>query len=79
VREALSRIGRPELSVVHRRVTTPEEADAVQFRGSPTVLLGGQDPFVDRDSPVGLSCRMYRTEDGLAGSPTVDQLVAVLR
>ena len=79
VREALARIGRTDAPVVHRRVTTPEEAEAVQFRGSPTVLIDGRDPFLDRDSPVGLSCRVYRTEDGLAGLPTVDQLVAILQ
>src|SRR5215204_4514446 len=79
VREALARMGRPQVPVVHRRVTTPEEAEAVQFRGSPTVLINGRDPFLDRDSPVGLSCRVYRTQDGLAGLPTVDQLVAILQ
>jgi hypothetical protein len=52
----------------------------VGFRGSPTVLVDGRDPFLDRDSPVGrLACRVDRTEDGLAGAPTVDQLVAALR
>jgi hypothetical protein len=60
-------------------VGTPEEAEAGPFRGSPTVLVNGRDPFADTDSPVGFSCRVYRTEGGLAGAPTVEQLVAVLR
>jgi hypothetical protein len=51
----------------------------MQFRGSPTVLVDGRDPVLDRDAPVGLSCRVYRTVDGLAGSPTLEQLVAALR
>ena len=79
VREALTRTGRTEVPVVHRRVTSPEEAEAAQFRGSPTVLIDGRDPFFDPVSSVGFSCRVYRTHDGLAGSPTVDQLVAVLQ
>jgi hypothetical protein len=28
--------------------------------------------------PVGLACRVYRTPEGLGGSPTVEQLVEVL-
>jgi hypothetical protein len=79
LRDALVEVGCGEVQVEHGVVTTPEEAEAAQFRGSPTVLVNGQDPFLDRDSPVGLSCRVYRTEDGLAGSPTVRQLIGVLR
>ena len=28
--------------------------------------------------PLGLTCRLYPTPDGLAGTPTVEQLVHVL-
>ena len=79
LREALTAVGAGAVPVVHRTVSTPEEAEEAAFRGSPTVLVNGQDPFVDRESPVGLSCRVYRTEDGLAGAPTVRQLIGVLR
>jgi hypothetical protein len=50
----------------------------VGFRGSPTVLVDGRDPFADRQAPVGLSCRVYSTPEGLAGAPTVAQLIEVL-
>lgn len=60
-------------------VTTPEDAERLQFRGSPTVLVDGRDPFAEESDPVGLSCRVFRTPDGLRGAPTVDQLVRVLR
>jgi hypothetical protein len=33
---------------------------------------------MDRDAPAGLSCRVYRSDDGLAGSPTVEQLIEAL-
>lgn len=79
LREALVRAGRADVQVEHRTVATPEEARAAGFRGSPTVLVDGRDPFADPDSPVGVSCRVYRTEEGLAGAPTVEQLLAVLR
>lgn len=67
-----------DLEVSRRAVTSVEEAEAVGFRGSPTLLVDGHDPFAEDDQPVGLSCRMYQTPDGPAGSPTVDQLRAVL-
>jgi hypothetical protein len=79
LREALVRAGREDVRVEYREVATHEEAEAVQFRGSPTVLVNGRDPFADPDSPVGLSCRVYRTGDGLSGAPTVEQLWEALQ
>lgn len=32
-------------SLEHRAVETPEEAARIGFRGSPTVLIDGEDPF----------------------------------
>ncbi len=60
------------------RVETFEAAERLGFRGSPTLLLDGTDPFTDPSSPIGLSCRIYRTEAGLAGSPSEAQLRLVL-
>ncbi len=65
-------------TVTHRQVTTPEDAEALSFRGSPSIIVDGRDAFAEGDEPVGLSCRIYRTPDGPAGSPTVEQLRAVL-
>lgn len=79
LRQALAQVGRPNAPIEYRTVTAPEQADELRFRGSPTVLVDGRDPFLDRDAPVGLSCRVYRTDEGLAGSPTVEQLVEALR
>lgn len=66
------------LRVEHRLVTTAEEAEAARFRGSPTILIDGRDPFAVDDQPCGLACRIYPTPSGPAGSPTVEQLEAVL-
>jgi len=66
------------LTVERGLVSTPEEAEAALFRGSPTILVDGQDPFASGDEPFGLACRVYRTPDGLAGSPTAEQLEAAL-
>jgi hypothetical protein len=78
LRQALARAGRDDVCIEHRQITTAEQAEAVGFRGSPTVLVDGHDPFADPDAPTGLSCRVVRTEAGLAGAPTVEQLLAVL-
>ena len=66
------------LDVVLRVVDSDDEAQRVGFHGSPTILIDGHDPFVVGDEPVGLSCRLYATPDGMQGAPTVEQLDAVL-
>ncbi|MBS1265985.1 MAG: hypothetical protein MAG471_01850 [Acidimicrobiaceae bacterium] len=72
----------PGLVVSHIQVNTSEEAVRVGFRGSPSFIVDvdgtGVDPFADADAPVGLSCRVYETPDGMAGSPTLEQLRAAL-
>ena len=68
----------PEMSITRHVVDTPEEAERTRFRGSPSFLINGVDPFAEPDDPVGLSCRVYQTPDGPAGSPTLDQLRNVL-
>ena len=62
----------------HRVVTGPEDAGASGFHGSPTVLVDGRDPFARDGEPAGLTCRVYDTPDGIAGSPTLEQLRRVL-
>lgn len=77
--EALHAVGGDALTVRRVQVTTDEQAQELAFRGSPTLLVDGVDAFAEPAAPVGLSCRVYRTDAGLSGSPTVAQLVAVLR
>ncbi len=60
-------------------VTTPEWAEAHCFQGSPTVLIDGADPFANPERGVGSFGRAYGTEQGLTGSPTLEQLLEVLR
>lgn len=70
--------GRGDLDLQHERVETEEQAQQAKFRGSPTLLVDGVDPFAVGDEPVGLSCRVYDTPDGPAGMPTTEQLRAAL-
>lgn len=64
--------------VIYEQVTTVEQAEAIGFRGSPTILVGGVDPFARVDDPVGLACRVYRSTAGTEPAPTLEQLQAVL-
>ena len=80
VDERLSAIAaeRADLTVTRHLVETLGEAERVGFHGSPSILVDGVDVFADPEAGVGLSCRVYRTPDGLAGAPTVEQLRAAL-
>jgi hypothetical protein len=69
----------PDVVVTRHRVETVEEAERLGFHGSPSILVDGVDVFAEPGSGVGLSCRVYRTLDGLTGSPTIEQLRAALR
>lgn len=69
-----------DATVGYELIDSHEAATEHGFRGSPTVLVDGVDPFADPDAPVGLSCRVYRTPEGMAGSPTLDQITdAILK
>jgi len=73
-------LARTELTAVIREleVGSFEEATRLGMRGSPTILIDGRDPFVKAAGPPALACRMYHSEAGLSGAPTVDQLVQAL-
>ena len=61
-----------------QRIESHDDAIRFGFRGSPTLLIDGHDPFADSSAPIGLSCRIYRTETGLGGKPSVSQLREML-
>ena len=59
-------------------VADAETAERVGMRGSPTIVIDGRDA-VPTGAPVGsLSCRLYATDAGTQGAPTVDQLADAL-
>lgn len=67
-----------DLDFDRQLIDTPELAEENGFRGSPTIIIDGVDPFAEPDAPVGLSCRVYKTDNGYAGSPSLEQLRAVV-
>jgi hypothetical protein len=68
-----------EVDITYQKVETHSDAERLEFRGSPTILISGDDPFADTNAPVGLSCRVYRTGETTSGSPGVEALRQVLR
>lgn len=67
-----------DAQVRYQQIDTPEAAIQHGFRGSPTVLIDGVDPFAVPDAPIGLACRIYQTETGPAGTPSLAQLEQAL-
>ncbi len=65
---------RSDITVRRQLIETQEEAERVDFRGSPTLLADGVPLFPAPEAPPGLSCRVYLTPGGLAGSPTTEQI-----
>lgn len=60
------------------KVVTSEAAAAAGMHGSPTILIDGSDPFVSGPPDASLSCRLYRSADGVDGAPSVVELIEVL-
>ena len=72
------------IDAVLRVVDVPDAraAEQLRFLGSPTIRVDGEDVepgAVDR-TDFGLTCRVYRTDAGLAGQPDTQWIrVALLR
>ncbi|GAC1596023.1 MAG: hypothetical protein NVS3B21_19550 [Acidimicrobiales bacterium] len=79
LREALQAVGADPSEIRLQAVETAEDAERLQFRGSPSILIDGADPFAAPHSPVGLACRIFQTDAGPQGAPSVGQLVAALQ
>ncbi len=78
VRDVLDGQGLGSVEIELQRIETSAEAHEFRFRGSPTILVDGVDPFDSQESGYGLMSRVYRTEDGVDGAPSRLQLLDVL-
>jgi len=74
----LQDLGRHEFVVEYQQIDSPEMAKRIGFHGSPTILIEGRDPFATGAEPIGMSCRVFRTEHGPQGAPTEARLREVL-
>ncbi len=79
LRQAMADVGREDVHITYQRIDSPEDAERLDFDGSPTFLVNGRDPFAGRDAQASLGCRVYQTEEGAQGAPSVPQLRHVLR
>ena len=77
-RLALIAAERGDVTVTHRLVETPEDAERVGFLGSPSIQIDGVDLFAEPGAHVGLACRRYVVPGGHEGAPTLDQLRGAL-
>lgn len=61
-------------------VARAEDADRMRFLGSPTIRVDGHDvePGADRREQFQYACRIYRTEAGFAGQPTLEWVRAAI-
>src|SRR2546429_3541416 len=71
--------GRHDVTVTHHTIATDDQAARHGMHGSPTLLIDGADPFAQPGQPTSLSCRLYRTENGTEGAPSLRALHQVLR
>ena len=77
--EVLRHLGDPLVEVSTEEIADTVDASRCAFPGSPTILFDGIDPFGTTRTTPAFACRTYRTEVGLEGAPSVDQLLAALR
>jgi hypothetical protein len=78
VRHVLRDFSSHDVTLEYQFIDSPETADQLGFHGSPTILIDGLDPFLTGVEQVGMSCRVFRTEDGIQGAPTEAELRKLL-
>ncbi|MCL4561687.1 MAG: thioredoxin family protein [Chloroflexi bacterium] len=61
-----------QLAVDLIEVKTDQEASKLKFLGSPSFQLNGQDLWPENRETYSLSCRVYKTPEGLKGWPTIE-------
>lgn len=76
LRDAVARAG-ADVAIREREITDQGDAQSYGMVGSPTILVDGRDA-VPGEGLTSVSCRIYATEAGLDGAPTVEQLVKAL-
>lgn len=75
-RQALDRLS-IDANIESVLVQTLADAERMSFGGSPTILIDGKDPFPSSNEPA-IACRMYATEGGFEGAPSVEQIMVAL-
>ena len=77
-RSAARKAGAGEVDVFATEVRSKAQALRLGFAGSPTILVGGRDPFPGTPTTEP-ACRIFQTPHGLAALPDGDQLAQAIR
>lgn len=77
-RAALTAEGRDPEHVTVRVLISENEARALYFQGSPSFIAAGRDLF-PATSAMALTCRLYRSDEKIAGLPSAAALRDALR
>jgi hypothetical protein len=72
--EVLDELGITEASITFTLISTPEDAAAHHFAGSPTILIDGVDAVPGAELTIDLACRIYRDGPRTAGRPSKETL-----
>ena len=72
--QALAMTG-TDAEIQERIVADAAEAAETGMHGSPTILIDGRDPFAIEPVEASLSCRLYHSEAGMEGAPSMEALI----
>jgi hypothetical protein len=78
VARVLEELDAKQVPVEFTLISTPQEAAAVPFAGSPTILVDGVDAFPSEGATADLACRVYQADGRFAGTPSMSDLRAVI-
>ncbi len=77
--ETVLRKGIIEVPIQVVFVGSADDAEFLDFPGSPTIRINGEDVVPQPESPVALGCRIYRDADGnVLGSPPIEAIRAAV-
>ncbi len=80
LREALEDVGLGDAEIRIREIDSDATAEQAGFRGSPTILIDGEDFARADGDDIGLGCRIYRRRDGrISPTPDPDDLREALK
>ena len=79
LQEALLAVSLAQQETRMQQIESPEQAARLGFHGSPTILIDGADAFGDESTPVAYACRVYETDQGHEGAPSLTQLITALQ
>lgn len=78
IEDLLSELGAADVHPRFILISTPKEAAAVPFAGSPTILIDGVDAYPEAVPTTALACRVYREGQRMVGLPSRESLRRVL-